>query len=61
MLAERYLRRRYQEGREQERRQLARRFADLSYEERLKEINRFIAETRGIIDKHDSSVETEQQ
>ena len=61
MLAERYLRRRFQEGREQERRQLARRMAELTPKERLKEINRLIAEAQGIVDKYGSSAETEKQ
>ena len=52
MLAERYLRRRYQEGREEERKQLAQRMVELSPEERLKEINRLIAETQGVTEKH---------
>ena len=60
MLAERYLRRRFQEGREQERRQLARRMAELTPKERLKEINRLIAEAQGIVDKYDSSAQAEQ-
>ena len=60
MLAERYLRRRFQEGREQERRQLARRMAELTPKERLKEINRLIAEAQGIVDKYASSAQAEQ-
>lgn len=48
MLAERYLRRRFQEGREEERKQFAQRMAKLSDEERLKEIDRLIAERRGV-------------
>ena len=59
MLAERYLRRRFQEGREQERRQLARRMAELTPKERLKEINRLIAEAQGIVDKYGRSTPTE--
>ena len=67
MLAERYLRRRFQEGREEgrekgraegreeARKQLAQRMSELSDEERLKEIDRLIAERRGITGKRSST------
>ena len=52
MLAERYLRRRFQEGREEGREesldQVADRMSELSPEERLEEIDRLIAERRGL-------------
>ena len=51
MLAERYLRRKFQEGREEERKQMADRMSELSPEERLEEIDRLIAERRGVTKK----------
>ena len=60
MLAERYLRRRYQEGREEGREEglkeggmkLAERLKNLSDKERQEEIDRLLSEARGVTKKN---------